>query len=465
VPRQRSYRSPLSLVVSGLLTFAFVGCFSDVQSLNRAGEAGFGGEEGEGAAAGTETGATSGSAGSAGKGGGAGKGGRGSATGGSSTAGSSNGGADGGTTTGGTTTGGSGADAGGSSHGGSGTGGGAGTFGGAGSAGSSGTGGGAGTFGGAGSAGSSGAGNGGAGGSSGSAGFAGNAGAPQECDSSDGSGCNDGGTFCVDDVVDGCNPDLDSDCAGLCAVPYRTPACGGLVTPIACDVGYECLPDAASALGTDPYSICVGTGLPTCTSADECEPGFLCLDAGGQKRCLPALVDCTPAVCTDNDNPCAPGFRHSSRGDCQGPCVPVDRCACEQDSDCEGTGTCDRASGRCRLELSPAARCLVPVLETPCDPVGEAYTFINGSCEKVGCVGGPNQFKTLAECLSACLGLPLQGACPEGRQPQYACLECSPLGGCSRHGTVCVETCSDEDACTDLGTSCVAGACETLCPF
>jgi hypothetical protein len=257
-------------------------------------------------------------------------------------------------------------------------------------------------------------------------------------------------------------------CSGLCALPDHGRLCAGFGAEGPCPVGYECFADVDTYFGTDPTSRCVGPGLPACESPGDCPGGYVCLDAGNDygKYCLPDLVDCSPApVCADVSDACPAGYRHSRIGDCEGPCIPVDRCACETDGDCAGTGTCDRPSGRCRLERAPAPRCLVPLLETPCDPIGEVYSFLDGECQSVTCAGGPNQFTTFAECLSACSGMPREQGCPDGREERLACLECSPLGGCAREQTVCVETCGEDDPCTDRGTSCVGGGCEALCPL
>jgi hypothetical protein len=229
---------------------------------------------------------------------------------------------------------------------------------------------------------------------------------PRSCNSSDGSGCEEG-EVCLDSIADDCLPGDGVDCIGLCAPTLPLSSCeAGLAQ-------------------------CVGS--PTCSDpAPECSPGLV------------------------------PSFE----GDCHGPCVPADCCACSSALDCWlGDVSCDLASGRCVPPAAPEPRCLLPFDPGSCLASIPAFAFVDGACTETswgGCEGNDNRFNTLEECMRRCEGLPQQGECPAGRVATVTCLQCGAGGGCVDMTTVCAETCETIDDCP-VGTVCSNATCIRGC--
>jgi len=428
--------SPLPLALAALLTFGFVGCMSETRSLNDI-EAGNGGEEGDtpGAGTGGRAGTGSNPAGSAGlypneTGG----------TGGASTAGTGGLGFDGG----GTTNGGFGGDAitAGRPQGGAGS-----PNGGVPNAGSGALAGFAGSAGGP---------------------VAGGAGAPA-CDSSDGSGCSVGSTFCVDNPLDTCAPDVDSSCSGYCAQPYAQPTCSGF-SQVACPEDFECVTEPDSLLGTDPYGICIGDDPPECQGDEDCGDGFKCTPAADStKRCSPRRADCHPVSICDVENVpvCPIGYAPAAARTCSFVCIPYEQCGCTLDADCVAPSVCDRLAGRCRAVRAPEPRCMEPWDAGPCDASVPAFAFFSDDCKPVvygGCEGNDNRFTSREECQRACMGMPLERSCPDGTLSANGCLECGLGGGCINYGNYCFAKCEKTEDCDGSGSGfgCIDGICQRI---
>jgi len=418
--------SLLPLAVALLLTLAFAGCRSETRSLNTT-PGGNGGEEGEtpGDGTGGRAGAGRGSVSDAGRHAGATGGGgpvAGTPFGGSSNAGSSGG------PTAGAPQGGS-AGNGGVPNGGVGA-----------------------TAGFAGSA-----------GGPGPAGNAGGAGYPG-CNSSDGFGCNGTG-FCVDAPLDDCLPDTTSDCSGLCATRYLNPSCSGFQT-VACPPDFECMTEPRSLHGTDPYGICIGGAAPECAGTGDCAQGFECVPTSDGDRCVPDRARCRYGTCSSVPPPeCPVGYAAADAQACDYVCVPYEQCGCEQDSDCEPPSSCDREEGRCFAPRAPAPRCAEAFDMGTCPGAIRVYAFADGDCKAAtysGCEGNGNRFDTLGECLSACRGMPLEQACPEGSISAFGCLACGTVAGCMKSGNYCFETCETSDDCATGGYGCMDGICQAV---
>lgn len=424
--------SPLPIAVAALLTVAFVGCMSETRSLNTL-DAGNGGEEGDTPDAGT------GGRGVAGQVPGAG------------TSGLYPGDTGGGPSVGGS----AGHTAGGSANAG---------FGGnvpiAGA-----------PQGGAGSP-NGGVPNAGAGALAGVAGFGGFAGGvaggagATTCNSSDGTGCIMGSTFCVDRPLDLCGPDVDASCTGDCAHPYVQPICSGLGPEVVpCPAGFQCITEPDSLLGTDPAGICIGDDPPECQGDDDCSDGFRCVPDGDTKRCSPRRADCHPvSLCDIEPVPtCPSGYAPAAARTCSFVCIPYEQCGCTQDADCVSPSVCDRLEGRCRAIRAPEPRCLQPFDPGPCDSNVPAFAFFTDSCKPVaygGCEGNDNRFETQQECEQACLGAPLEQDCPEGTVAATGCLACGGGGGCKTYGSYCFTKCTSTDDCSQPGSTCYQGICQ-----
>jgi hypothetical protein len=232
------------------------------------------------------------------------------------------------------------------------------------------------------------------------------------------------------------------------------------------------LPDVDTYFGTDPRSRCIGPGSPECESAGDCPAGFLCLNAGSTKRCLPGLVACTGRVtCPADPVACPVGYMVSIVDECYGPCVSIDRCACENDSDCgsnigamRASQSCDRVAGRCRIEQAPSPRCFVRPPEVTCNPSApQKYSLVDGYCQLADCPDPANSFDSPEACWSACYGMPIEKPCPAGYRAIEACLACANLG-CAERGPVCAKICETGDDCTIAGEGCLLdGTCQIGC--
>jgi hypothetical protein len=272
--------------------------------------------------------------------------------------------------------------------------------------------------------------------------------------------------FCVDTHSDACSPDTMSGCTGFCAERRRAPICAGLAQTTPCPAGFACIPDTRTYLGTDPTSICVGSGTGECTTNTNCPTGFACVPSAGGNRCSPDRVVCEGAVSCEMAEPdrCPAGYARSTPNGCYGPCVPVDFCACSTDAQCAAAGaSCDRKQGRCYTPKSPEPRCQLAFDVGPCDAAVRAYAFIDGACKPAtygGCGGNDNRFSTLEECLSRCQGMPGEQACPDGRAERVICLGCGAGGGCLQYAGVCAKTCATQADCQPSGLSCATGYCE-----
>ncbi len=427
--RKPSSPSPLPLALAALLTFGFVGCMSETRSLNTI-DAGNGGEEGETPDAGTGGRAAAGQAQAGHAGLYPGETGGGPTVGGSagySPGGAANGGFGGDATFAGGPQGGAGSPNGGVPNAGSGA-----------------------LAGFAGNAGGS---------------IAGGAGAPP-CNSSDGTGCDVGSTFCVDRPLDACYADRDASCTGDCVHPYVQPICSGFSqTP--CPEDFECVTEPDSLLGTDPYGICIGSDPPQCQEDNDCSDGFRCVPAGDTKLCSPRRADCHPAgVCDVEQVPTCPiGYAPAAARTCSFVCIPYEQCGCTQDADCVAPSTCDRLAGRCRAPRTPEPRCLEQWDAGSCDAVIPAFAFFGDQCKPVyygGCEGNDNRFGTREECERACLGMPLERECPDGTVAATGCLACGAGGGCMTWGNFCFTQCQNSDDCEESGFDCLDGTCQVV---
>jgi hypothetical protein len=313
----------------------------------------------------------------------------------------------------------------------------------------------------------SGGGTGGTGANGGASGRGGTAGGLEPCSSSDGSGCADP-AFCLDTRSDTCSPDYMTGCTGLCTGRRRAPICAGLPQTTPCADGFTCLPDARTALGTDPVSVCVGSDTRECKVKDDCPTGFSCVPSAGGSRCSPDLTVCEDFVTCKIAQPprCPPGYARSTPDACYGPCVPVEFCSCSTDTQCGFAGAfCDRKQGRCSLAQSPEPRCQLPFDVGPCDAAVRVYAFIDGECKSAtygGCGGNDNRFPTLEECLARCQGMPGDQPCPDGRTERPICLGCGAAGGCIRYASACAKPCATQADCLSTGLSCSGGYCETM---
>ena len=216
---------------------------------------------------------------------------------------------------------------------------------------------------------------------------------PRPCNSSDGSGCNQG-EVCLDLLSDACSPGTSTDCTGYCASTLTPSTCEG--------------------------------GLAQCHGTVTC----------------PAL----PPECPE-------GFVNSVVDECWGSCVPADCCACSAEDYCLlNDVSCDLSTGRCVVPAAPEPRCFLPPPDAD-DCPGEApsFVFVDGECQArpwgVCDDSYDNRFDTIEECVRRCQGLPQQGECPQGRVPRQTCLACGAGGGCRQTATVCAQPCETNDDC------------------
>ncbi|HEY3495462.1 MAG TPA: BPTI/Kunitz domain-containing protein [Polyangiaceae bacterium] len=272
------------------------------------------------------------------------------------------------------------------------------------------------------------------------------------------------GEFCVQSQSEACLEDAEG-CPGLCA-RFVTPAtCSGLGASVDCPEGYACLLDPGSASGTDPSGFCAGTAVE-CETTEDCPSGFVCLEQGGGRACSPDAVACTGNV-TCPAKPveeCPPGFVRSVPDECYGPCVPVHRCACTEDSHCpRGTSSCDRVTGRCATPRAPAPRCLLPFDAGPCDAAIPAVAFIDGECRPTtygGCEGNDNRFESFESCRAFCQGMPAETECPKGHVTKTICTACGAGGGCRSRVEVCAQPCTESTECDSPFFGCFDGVCQ-----
>ena len=59
-------------------------------------------------------------------------------------------------------------------------------------------------------------------------------------------------------------------------------------------------------------------------------------------------------------------------------------------------------------------------------------------------------------------GDPRPPFCPAGTVGKQVCLQCGVVGGCMQTDTVCAQTCTGHDDCTEIGQSCADGVCQVL---
>jgi hypothetical protein len=273
------------------------------------------------------------------------------------------------------------------------------------------------------------------------------------------------GSFCIPSQSEFCPADSTEGCSGLCAQIATPPICEGFAENVPCPKGYECLVDPGSASGTDPWSYCVESAL-ACAMDEDCPAGFRCVEHAGSRACSPDKVVCYGSItCPAKPTACAPGFVHSIADECYGPCVPIHRCACSEDWECQReAASCDRVQGRCATPLAPAPRCLLPYDAGPCLASIRKFAFVEGECREVtygNCEGNDNRFDSLEECLAYCKGMPNETACPEGRVPATICTVCGNSGGCGRYAEVCAQPCEETAECATPYFYCTsAGLCQ-----
>lgn len=274
------------------------------------------------------------------------------------------------------------------------------------------------------------------------------------CNSSDGDGCGSG-QFCIDAANDNCAPDSEDTCPGFCAeaAPRATltTTCGDGV----CPENYSCVPDPVDA----GRMFCTGTRA--CDASVPCPGGFVC---GTDGSCVPDRVTCSgPILCPAIAAACEPGYTHAIVDDCFGPCVPVESCGCESDSDCiDGAASCDRVTGRCVFPKAPEPRCALPFESGDCLAAMSVFAFVDGRCQPQiygGCDGNDNRFWSMEECRRRCEGEPIPSDCAEGRVLATICLACGPLDGCAERQTLCAQKCEEQTDCPPR-SHCEEGVCQ-----
>jgi hypothetical protein len=253
-----------------------------------------------------------------------------------------------------------------------------------------------------------------------------------------------------------------------------------------CPTGFSCLPDAESPT---TGNICV-VGFPYCgTTLDPCPEGFACVgqDSAGVGVCAPLAVNCWEAVAevpssgyvdpytSCNVDPHCPFGYAASRVDsgvqgvttrCFGPCVPLNKCSCENDSECPENAVCDRATSRCAaLPWKPPAFCSLPLDPETCTESLPGFAAVDGACVAQA-LGGCNDNKNRFHSLAVCEGRPVPNACPDGRMLRPTCIACSSESGCGKYADSCAKPCeSTRDCDGPVPGRCEEGFCRVNCAF
>uniref|UniRef100_A0A8C8S6V1 Uncharacterized protein n=1 Tax=Pelusios castaneus TaxID=367368 RepID=A0A8C8S6V1_9SAUR len=140
---------------------------------------------------------------------------------------------------------------------------------------------------------------------------------------------------------------------------------------------------------------------------------------------------------------------------------------CFNDTDCRGKQKCCYVMCRLRCVDPEQDICQLPAQPGLCDAFSRRY-FYNASsqrCEQFlyrGCRGNPNNFRTKAECVQACMGHGKPGECPAVQQRQAGPCEekCHADHDCPGSQKCCGYGCGSE--CTSVAPEVRPGVCPAL---
>lgn len=271
--------------------------------------------------------------------------------------------------------------------------------------------------------------------------------------------CDDTGCWYCDDW--GCYPEdgdggwgycaTDYDCAagcycatdGTCVEAGFCSSDSDCMEGMVCDDRASCVPDGdRDGCETDadcPYGsycdeasgVCVGSW--TCTSDDECGPGYECDDRG----------TCVPSPCT-SDEDCQVGcYCDEASGTCE------ETGTCTTDDDCLGDMVCDD-----RNTCVPCGDAGCP----PDDP-GLCYAEPAGCGTEPTCPGGSFAGVNADDGCYSGLCIP-EALCPD--DPPFECVDATDEADCSSHAEC--EAVFIGLNCTDpMGLSCTEGSSDCTC--
>jgi cysteine-rich repeat protein len=173
-------------------------------------------------------------------------------------------------------------------------------------------------------------------------------GSDEECDTG-----SDSATCDADCTMALCGDGYVNTAAGeQCDNVFDSATCNANCTTPVCGDGYV---NAAAGEQCDDGNTTPGDG---CSASCQIEPGFVC-QPGSPSACHPPCAGsagCTTGnerVCDTTSGLCVQCLQPTdcgSAGDLQG-CIPeTGQCSCEQDSDCQYSGTCDIPNETCLNE-------------------------------------------------------------------------------------------------------------------